>query len=345
MQTLKPFTFVLPVVFASAGLVACSPDEPDAVRESTTASEAPGASAEQAAPATTVRSAPEVIIAARGGFMPEGVEYDRAKERFLAGSFVDGTIYEIGFDGSVTPFVTDADLVSSVGIEADESRGRLLVANSNAAAFGMPVGAPEGPRRAQLGVYDLATGKRLAMVDLGAVVDTANDAVFFANDVAVADDGTAFVTDTIRNVVYRVDTDYNAGIHYSFDATEGLALNGIEWHPDGYLLISDVGNGALYRLPTAAGGVAEVVSVPGALPGADGIVWRADGALVVVQNSTTDGRLVALTSEDGWVSAPILEVATHEGQSTAAAAVGDDVYMVQPHFADQNPPTIRRALF
>lgn len=341
MQTLKPCSSILPALFAAAGLVACSADEQNTAGESAAPSEA----SEQAAAATTVRSTPDLITATRGGFMPEGFAYDQARERFLTGSFVDGTIYEIGFDGRVTPFVTDPELVSSVGIEADEPRGRLLVANSNAAAFGMPVGAPEGPRRAQLGVYDLATGERLAMVDLGALVEAADDAVFFANDIAVADDGTAFVTDTLRNVVYRVDAEYNADIHYSFDATEGLALNGIEWHPNGFLLISDVGNGALYRLPTVAGAVAEAVSVPEALPGADGMVWRSDGALVVVQNSPTDGRLVALTSEDGWLTARVVEAATHEGQSTAAAVVGDDdVYMLQPHFADQDPPTIRRVL-
>ena len=48
-----------------------------------------------------------------------------------------------------------------------------------------------------MGVYNLTTGERIAMVDLAAAVDDPpDDARFFANDVAVADDGAAYVTDT-----------------------------------------------------------------------------------------------------------------------------------------------------
>jgi hypothetical protein len=33
------------------------------------------------------------------------------------------------------------------------------------------------------------------------------------------------------------------------------------------------------------------------------------------------------------------------GQATTAAAVGDDIYAVHPHFADAEPPSIERASF
>lgn len=90
---------------------------------------------------------PDVITAERGGFVPEGIEYDRANGRFLTGSLADGSIYEVGLDGSLTAFIMDPALVSSVGIEADEARDRLLVTNSNAAVFGMPLGNPDGDRK------------------------------------------------------------------------------------------------------------------------------------------------------------------------------------------------------
>jgi hypothetical protein len=38
----------------------------------------------------------------------------------------------------------------------------------------------------------------------------------------------------------------------------------------------------------------------------------------------------------------VVGTATYEGQATTAAAVGDDVYVVKPHFADQDPPSIER---
>ena len=42
----------------------------------------------------------DVITAKRGGFIPEGVEYDQANGRFLTGSLAEGTIFEIKRDGS-----------------------------------------------------------------------------------------------------------------------------------------------------------------------------------------------------------------------------------------------------
>ena len=88
------------------------------------------------AAAARARRKASVITAERGGFIPEGIEYDQANGRFLTGSLAEGTIFEIERDGSVVPFIRDAELVSSVGIEADEPRDRLLVANSDRAAFG-----------------------------------------------------------------------------------------------------------------------------------------------------------------------------------------------------------------
>jgi len=236
--------------------------------------------------------------------------------------------------------VTDPALISSVGIEVDEARDRILVANSDRAVF-----AGEGQGQAKLGVYSLTSGARLAMADLAAELDAADDAAFFANDVAVADDGTAFVTDTRQNVVYRVGTDYVPSVHYAFTGVDGMTLNGIEWHPDGYLIIADSGNGRFYKLATAPGSNAAMIAVPEALPGADGIVWRADGALAVIQNSPTDGRVTLLRSGDGWLTASIAGVATHSGQATTGAAVGNEIYSVQPHFNDPEPPSIHRAMF
>ena len=108
---------------------------------------------------------PAVIVANRTGFIPEGVEYDMANGRLLTGSLSEGSVFEIGPDGQVTEFVNDAELVSSVGIEADEAYGRLFVANADRSVF-----QGEGQGQAKLGVYDLSTGSRIAMVDLASTV-------------------------------------------------------------------------------------------------------------------------------------------------------------------------------
>ena len=144
------------------------------------------------------------IVAARGGFIPEGIEYDSNNGRILTGSLSDGSVYEITFNGALVVAVADAELMSSVGIEADEPRNRLLVTNSDRSS-------PEGV--AYLGVYVLDSGVKLAMVDLASTIENPPaDANHFANDVAVSTRGVAYVTDTRMNIIYKVDTYYNGSV-------------------------------------------------------------------------------------------------------------------------------------
>ena len=300
---------------------------------------APETEPADAAPAAETATAPpmlpDVIVAERGGFIPEGVEYDMDNGRLLTGSLSEGSVFQLHEDGRVTPLVTDPDLVSSVGIEADELRDRLLVANSDRSVF---QGGTRG--QAMLGVYNLTTGERIAMVDLAAAVeDAGDDAAFFANDVAVADDGTAYVTDTRMNLVYRVDADYAASVFHRFD-DDGAGPNGIVEHPAGYLLVAR--GAALWKVPLADPAAATAVMLPEDIPGQDGMVWSA-GRLAIVSNS--DNRVVALTSSDDWMTADLAGVAPYEPQGTTAAVVGDDVYVVHPHFADDDPPSVTRVEF
>jgi len=295
--------------------------------------ESPTAAAVPAAPQS------EIITAERGGFIPEGIEYDQANGRFLTGSLAEGTIFEIERDGSVVPFVRDADLVSSVGIEADEPRDRLLVANSDRAAFG-----GDAAGQAKLGVYNLTTGERLAMVDLGAVLGTPAPPKFFANDVTVDGDGNAYVTDTMNGVVYRVTADYQPSVLHRFtNLPEGAQLNGIVYHDGGYLLV--VAGQNTYKVPVANPAGTTQVSVAEPVAGQDGIVWAADGRLVATSNSATEPRLVAFRSNDDWATAQRAGSAVLAGQATTAAAVGADVWAVHPHFADAEQPTIEQGVF
>jgi len=279
---------------------------------------------------------PPRIVMERGGFIPEGIEFDTRGRRFLTGSLVDGTIYEIGYDGTLTPFVVDGDLVSSIGIEADEPRDRLLVANSDRAVFD-----GNGPGIAKLGVYRLSTGERIAMVDLGSVAGGSDESIVFANDVTVDGAGNVYVTDTWMNVVYRIGPDYRPSVLYRFEPTTGLGLNGIVAHDDGFLIVVAVGGqGLLYRIPIDDPSGAEPVDLSEPAVGADGLVWTDDGQLVVVSNSTSSVELYS--SDDGWSSAVLEGTARFEGQATTGAAVDGDIYVVEPHFNDDEPPVMLR---
>jgi sugar lactone lactonase YvrE len=319
-------------------LAACAPEsEPDSNVAPPPQATAPApAPPPVPPPSASDLGIPERIVVQRGGFIPEGIEYDQANGRLLTGSLAEGSIFHVHNDGSLTVAVSDPELVSSVGIEVDEPRDRLLVANSDFRVF-----QGENNGQAKLGVFNLTTGERLAMVDLGATLNAGADAAFFCNDVTVADDGTIFATDTRQNVVYRVGNNYQASVLHRFPPMEGFALNGIVHHPDGYLLV--IGSNNIYKVPVANPGATTQVTLAEPVAGADGLTWMADGRLAVISNSSSS--VVALASSDGWVSAQAAGVARFEGQATTGAAVGSDIYVVQPHFADQDPPVILRAVF
>jgi sugar lactone lactonase YvrE len=308
------------LITAASLVIGCSSSQPPQEATTETAAEMPA-------------MPPAMITAARGGFIPEGVEYDTTAHRFLTGSIAEGSIMAIGNDGSVTAVITDPDLSASIGIEADEERDRLLVANSNS-----PFGTT-GPGQAKLGVYRLSTGERLAMVDLAATMTGAPaDQMHFANDVAVGPDGSAYVTDTRANAVYVVKPDYTASVLRRFD---GFAPNGIVYHPDGYLLV--VGGAMMFKVPVDNPASATPVMLPEEIPGQDGAVWMANGRLAVVSNS--GNRAVLLTSNDGWATAQLAGQGSYEVQATTAAVVGDDLYVVHPHFMDADPPSLERVMF
>jgi hypothetical protein len=301
---------------------------------------APAAQTPAPVPAAPAARQGRTIVLDRTGFIPEGIEYDQTNKRFLSGSLAEGTIFELHEDGAVTPFVQDAQLVSTVGIEVDEPRGRLLVANSNRNAF-----EAGNSGQAKLGVFNLNSGERLAMVDLAATIDPPPDpARFFANDLTVDGDGNVYVTDSFTSAVYKVTADYRPSVLHRFmGLPEGEQLNGIVYHPNGYLLVA--ADASLYKVPVSNPAAASRVTIADPVKGQDGILWTADGRLAAVSNSADAPQVVAFASTDDWATARRAGVAKLSGQATTAAAVGPDIWAVHPHFGDAEPPSLEQAVF
>jgi len=280
---------------------------------------------------------PAVIVAERNLFIPEGIEFDQTHQRFLVGSLRDGTVYQLERDGRLIPVAEDEELVSSIGIEVDEARDRLLVANSDFSVI-----ATGGVGQAKLGVFDLSNGERIAMVDLGATLEErAGETQFFANDVTVDDQGTIYVTDSRARAIYRVDDAYQATLLHRFVPSETFLPNGIVYHASGYLLV--VGGESMFKVPLDDPASASQVALSEPIPGADGAVWTQDQHLAIVANRAN--RVVVLTSSDEWASAELVERATYEVMATTVAVVGDELYVVHPHFRDEGTPSVERVTF
>lgn len=270
---------------------------------------------------------PDLVRIQDPGLHPEGIEWDGAGGRFLVSSVTRGTVTEVRDDGSHSIFINDPDIVSSIGIHIDRASSRLLVANSNLAAF------QGGESHAMLGSYDLDSGERIFMVDLGAL--TPGDQGQFANDVTSSPDGTAYVTNYMTPAIYRVTPDGEASVLVAGDALAPGGINGIEYHPDGFLIAAQVQARGLIRV--GLDGSVSTVQLPEPM-GIDGIVMMSDGRLAVVAG-TGEGdaaitEAVVLASADGWASATIEARWQAAADATTAAVRGDEVYVVDARFAD-----------
>ncbi len=54
---------------------------------------------------------------------------------------------------------------------------------------------------------------------------------------------------------------------------------------------------------------------------------------------------MVFTSSDDWASAQLVGVAAYEVMATTVAVVGDDLYVVHPHFQDDGAPSVERVEF
>ncbi len=218
-----------------------------------------------AADATT-RGLPPVLAPTAENQFPEGVTWDPTRRSLLVGSFTTpALITAVGRDGVNRTVVSDPDLPGFVGIEVDARRHRIVAA----------IGNPFTPGPSYLAVYDLTTGAREQLVDLSGEGHA-------ANDLALDPAGNAYVTDTGAGAVYRVDLAGNVTTLVSDPRLlPSPGANGIVWHPHGYVVVANYTTGRLYRL---SGGQLTELRQERPLVGADGMVLRRDGTLVVVTN-------------------------------------------------------------
>jgi len=254
---------------------------------------------------------PDVVKVNSPAQYPEGIEWDATNNRFLVTSLRKGEVGAVKDDGSYTTFGSDPRMICSVGIEIDAARDRVLVCNSDGGA-GEKSSKETTGKVAALAVFQLSTGNLTNYIDLA----EGKDGGRFCNDIAIDKDGTAYITDSFSPVIYKVDTDYNASELINDPAFTGPAfnLNGIVVKDD-YLLVAKMNSGQLFKVPLSDPKSFSEVKVPQNLEGTDGLLWAADGSLIVIGNNnahvgvpeskTPLNAVLRLTSDDNWASAVI----------------------------------------
>ncbi|WP_137991757.1 SMP-30/gluconolactonase/LRE family protein [Streptomyces vilmorinianum] len=312
----------LTALVASAALTATVP----ALTLTLTLAPAPAASAAPRAPlAGPTVAAPEQITGHAPSLHPEGIAWDPTRRAFLVSSVRHGTVSVVRPDGSTRTLVSDSRIISTYGVHVDRARGRLLVAYAD---LGVAEKSTErtAHRTGGLGVFDLATGRALHVVDLTHL--SPRQGAYAVNDVAIGPDGTAYVSDVSGDAIYRVDRHGRASVLIR-DARltdgHGVGVNGLVLHPAGHLLAVNYGDGRLLRIPLRHPERLTEVALDAPLHGGDGLALRPDGALVAVTNNLANPRgtdaVHVLRSTDGWRTARVAASRTPwpvRGPSTVA---------------------------
>ncbi|MEZ4668079.1 MAG: SMP-30/gluconolactonase/LRE family protein [Anaerolineae bacterium] len=272
---------------------------------------------------------PEVIEVKQTGILPEGIEWDEQGSRFLVGSLTQGTIFQFDDMGTVSPFIEDEDLVSTVGIHIDKTTGRLLVTNTD---INIAFNPDQAKTFAGLAAYDLETGERLFLTDM---TDLYESPAHFANDVVNDADGNAYVTNSMAPVIYKVTPEGEASIFVENEAfaVEGFGLNGIEFHPDGYLLAAVTGSSSLYKIPLDDPDNVTLVETD--MPySIDGMAFDPNYDLVAVARVEAGQVLVMLSSDDDWATAREQSHVETDGNATTVAIRGDSAYYTKAYFSN-----------
>lgn len=241
---------------------------------------------------------PAVINGHAPALHPEGVAWDPTRGTFLVGSLKHGTVSVVNKDGSARTLVDDARMASTVGLHVDLARGRILVTYADIGTADHST--PE--RRTGLGIFDLRTGRARHVVELGT-------GTHVANDVAVDRWGNAYVTDSGGDTIYRVDPAGRASVVVSDPrfASSSVGINGIVWHPGGYLLVGHYESGTLFRVALGSSPSVTTVTLDRPIIGADGLALRPNGTLVAVTNNLSapaaEVAVTVLASGNGWRTA------------------------------------------
>ncbi len=267
----------------------------------------------------------EQYVLASQSSLPEGVAYDAETQTFFATAVRGGELTRISPLGQEHVFYRHDDVgVSFLGAEVDGARRRLWVCEVDLR------GSQPASRVVAL---DLEEARPVSGQELppGA----------YCNDVAVAADGSVYVSDSAQPNIYKVDAD---GAKLELFATdprfapsiEGqLGLNGIAVAPDGEsLLVVRMSSPALFRVGlgeprevSAVGLTGDEFGVPDdpRFPGPDGVAFLGESLYVAFDGGVQE---VAFVGEEHRRASVRTTTAVPRGLSSLTVTEDGQLYAI-----------------
>ena len=264
------------------------------------------------------------------GLYPEGIDYDFKNEKFLFSSLYKGAVFAMNTKGEATVFATSNKLVLPTGIYTDELRNRLIVANADLGTSQKSTPTSAGSI-ATVSIFNLTSGELIKEIDLKNFTPNAGSCL---NDIAVDTKGNIYITDSFSPNIYKIDDNYTASLFLTNllfqPAPNQFGLNGIVFHPDGYLLAVKTDDSKLFKISLSNPAVITVVTGT-TFSAPDGIELDKNNNLVVVENGLGLGKTHTISSTNNWTSASKISetnIGKEEFPTTAALASDGNVYVV-----------------
>ncbi|OZD02373.1 superoxide dismutase [Rhodococcus sp. 06-235-1A] len=280
--------------------------------------------------ATSSKSSTATVYNLPGsGVFPEGIT--AADDTFYVTSTSDGAVFR-GTVGS-----PDVSVFLPGGADGRTGAAGIDVTDDDDRADHLVIA---GGATGKVWVYDVDSGDLVATFTNGLGADAT-----FLNDVAIADNGDAYVTDSRSPALYRIPVEQmTAGTQdgpletfVSFDGTpfaygEGFNANGIvENDNETALIVVQSSTGYLYRIDKTSKEVTQVDLGGATLVNGDGMEMD-DDTLYVVRNR--DGLIAKVDlDDDGRTGAVTGEITDPSfAYPTTVAALDDRLYVVNSQF-------------
>jgi len=278
-----------------------------------------------------------------GRAFPESVAADDDGTLYVS-NIAEGGVLRIR-DGKAEPWIAPGAFGSGVtlGVMPDRKAGLLWLCSNDLSGAGL---AKSADGKSALMGFDLASGEGKIRVGFP-------EGRVECNDMAVAADGSVYVTDTAQPRLFRLPPGGQALELFATDPrfdVKGGGLDGIAIGADGQLYVNLLGNGKLFRVEVADGkaGAITEIALDTPLGVADGMRHEGGNRFLVV---TADG-LARVTVDGDKGSVETLRSGL--AGPTGVAIVGNDALVAEgqlsilfdPAKRDQAPslPFVLRAV-
>ncbi|PWA64496.1 calcium-dependent phosphotriesterase superfamily protein [Artemisia annua] len=262
------------------------------------------------------------------GWFRESSKWDDVNNRFIV-SFTDSGglgVVNVPKDHKSSDILEEVLVVGkddlygngTCGVFIDRPRNRAVVAIAD--VFGNKYSA--------VAAYDLTSWERLFYTQLS----VPGGGKSFADDVTVDAEGNAYVTDAKGTQIWKVSVDgqllttiKSPLFHAKEWYNDIITLNGIVYHPNGYIIVAHTITGKLFKVEINNDNKVTEVKLEGKLKIADGLELLSPTKLVVA--GANGVKLVE--SNDDWITASLIgrsPVLTHR-VATAAMVKDGKVYI------------------